>query len=113
LHYISSLLVILTLCSCSSVEKVKPAKGESLYARVIHTGKIRCAYALYSPSVGPDPNAGRLGIGVDVLQLIAKKMGLQIELNEESRWGNFINDMRADRFYMLITPVWSNLRRAD
>ena len=42
---------------------------ESTYERVIRTGEIRCAYAVYEPPLIKDPNTGKLsGIFYDVME---------------------------------------------
>ncbi len=67
--------VVLALASCiCSSTGMQTISKQSLYDRVIQSGKIRCAYAVFFPSCMKDPNTGKMsGIGVDTIELVAKK----------------------------------------
>ncbi len=59
------------------LQGVTNSRGQSTYDRVIQSGKIRCGYIVYPPGCIKDPNTGKLsGIGIDTIELVAKKTGL-------------------------------------
>ncbi len=92
---------------------IQPASAESLYDRVMRTGKIRAAYCVYFPLLMKDPNTKQFsGIGYDTLDLAAKRLGLKLELTEEVSWGTMIEGLRTNRYDMLGSGVWANATRA-
>jgi polar amino acid transport system substrate-binding protein len=104
----------LLLCSCaSSINSTQVQKNQSLYDRVIQSGKIRCGYVIYPPSCLKDPNTGKLeGISVEALELVAKKLGLTVEWTEEVGYGTMIEGLKTGRYDMLGTAIWTNAARA-
>ena len=66
--------IVLSSCATSSNGMQSPSK-QSLYERVIQSGKIRCCYIVYPPDCIKDPNTGKLsGISVEAIELVAKKL---------------------------------------
>jgi ABC-type amino acid transport substrate-binding protein len=120
LHVLQIFLIILgtvllsgNLSACSSSNAVQSSRGESLYDRIIRTGKIRCGYVVYSPGCLKDPNTGKLsGIGIDTLELVAKKLGLTVEWVEEVGWGTMLEGLQTGRYDMIATTIWTNANRA-
>ena len=54
-----------------------PKEKESVYERVIRTGKIRCGYAVWQPVLMKDPNTGAFsGVYYDYMNLLAARLGL-------------------------------------
>jgi ABC-type amino acid transport substrate-binding protein len=105
-------VIACTLSACTSSPLVRSHK-ESLYERVIRTGKIRCAFIPYPPYCVKDPNSGRVyGIGIDALQLIGKKLGLTIEIGEEVGYGTMVEGLQTGRYDMVAMPVWPIASRA-
>ncbi len=105
-------IVSLNSCAFSTTEK-KAVREQSLYERVIGSGKIRCAYVIDPPGCIKDPNTGNLsGIGVEGLQLIANKLGLKTEWTEEVGWGTMLEGLQTGRYDMVVTPIWTNANRA-
>ncbi len=104
----------LMLAACaSSTRNVQVRKNQSLYDRVIQSGKIRCAYLVYPPSCTKDPNTGKLsGISVDALELVAKKLGLTVEWVEEVGFGTMLEGIKTGRYDMVGTAIWTNAARA-
>ena len=86
------------------------AKTESAYERVMRTGTLHCAYAVYSPFLGKDANSGQLnGIVPAVMGELEKANGIKIEWGPEIDWGNIAATLeagKADAFCagMLLTP---------
>ncbi len=110
---ISLILLLFVLSSCSSIERTTTKEGSSLYDRVIRTGKIRCSYFIYNPSCVKDPVTGKLsGIGVEALELVAKKLGLTVEYVEEVGLETLIEGLKTRRYDMCATPIVANVSRA-
>lgn len=107
-------VVALGISSCSVHSNgLSNARKESLYDRVLASGKIRAAYGIYPPFCMKDPNFRRMsGIGVDALELVAKKLGLTIEYTEEVGWGSMVEGLQANRYDIIACPLWTNPSRA-
>jgi len=112
--YLVLILTAMALSSCvSSSSNMTNLGKQSLYDRVIRSGKIRCAYLIYPPGCLKEPNTGKLsGIGVEAIELVAKKLGLQIEWVEEIGWGTMLEGLNTRRYDLIATPVWTNAHRA-
>lgn len=88
------------------------AQRESVYNRVIKSGKIRAAYITYPPACMKDTASGRMsGIFVEVLEKAAANCGLSVEWTEEVGWGSQIEGLAADRYDIVGSPVWANPTR--
>jgi len=99
--------------SCGSSVVVQNGAKESLYDRVIRTGKLRAAYVIAPAFCTKDPNSGKLsGIGVDALELVCKKLGLTVELPEEVGWATALEGIQTGRYDIIATPFWTNADRA-
>ena len=110
---IMAMMLPLLLCSCSSARKAAGAGGPNLYERVMQSGKLRCAYIVYPPGCIKDPNTGKLsGIGIEALELVAKKLGLTVDIVEEVGWGTMLEGFQTGRYDLVITPLWTNAERA-
>ncbi len=120
LHHLPSLIFLLSmiigtisLTSCSSSQAIQTTHSQSVYDRVIQSGKIRAAYVIYPPYCMKDPNTGIItGIGPEALELIAKKLGLQVQYTEEAGWGNMVEGLQTNRYDTIAMPVWTNAARA-
>ena len=56
---------------------VRPVYADSLYDRVLKSGKIRAGYICYQPTLMRDMNTKKFsGIGFEVLELAARKLSL-------------------------------------
>lgn len=85
----------------------------SVYARIMQSGKIRVGYVNVTGGFNIDPKTGeKTGIFVDILQAMAKNMGLQVEYVEEVGWGTMIAGLQTHRYDMIASPVWPNSSRA-
>ena len=117
-HCLYWILVLLTsatlLSSCvSSSNGIRSSNKESLYNRVMRSGKIRCGYLIYPPGCTKNPNTGKVsGIGPEAIELVAKKLGLQVEWTEEIGWSTMLEGLKTGRYDMIPTPVWTNAHRA-
>src|SRR5579885_2210627 len=89
------------------------ADADAAYDRVMKSGKIRAGYCVYYPLLMKDPKTKKFsGIGFDTLDLIAKHLGLKLELTEEVSFGIMIEGLKTNRYDMLACPVWPNAIRA-
>jgi ABC-type amino acid transport substrate-binding protein len=108
------ILASLFIHACTKFENRKVENvSDSVYDKVIKSGKLRCAYVIYPPSCMKDPNTGELsGISIDALNLVAKKLGLMIDWSEEVGWGTMLEGLQTNRYDMVATAVWTNVSRA-
>ncbi|MGE4351989.1 MAG: substrate-binding periplasmic protein [Bdellovibrionales bacterium] len=89
-----------------------PTATESVYDRVIKSGKIRCGYTIVRPSLSRDPNTGELsGISYDIVNQLGKDLGLKVEWVEETTFATMSEALNADRFDMVCTVIWSSTHR--
>lgn len=106
-------LLSLGLSACSSTTVSSGSQEESVYDRVMRSGKIRCGYTIDPPGCLKDPNSGKLsGIGIDTLKLVGKNLGLTVEWTEEVDWGTMIAGLESGRYDIIATPIWPNAARA-
>ncbi|MBN2415420.1 transporter substrate-binding domain-containing protein [bacterium] len=108
------LITILFVCTQFACQQSPQTQGqkESLYARVLRTGEIRCSYASYPPYCIKDPNTGAMsGIFVDVLEEIGKKLELKINWVEEVGWGTIFEGLESDRYDLFGAGLWQNSSR--
>ena len=64
------------------------AAPETAFDRITKTNTLRCGYAIATPWLMMDMSTNKLtGVDVDVIDLIAKKIGLKIDWVEETGWG--------------------------
>ena len=88
-------------------------KEESVFNRVLRTGKIRASYATYPPYAMKDPNTGNMtGVFVEVLENIGEKLGVRIEWVEEVGWGTIFEGLESGRHDMFGAGLWENSSRA-
>src|SRR5271156_1897990 len=103
-------LTILLLCLITTGHA---AFAETLHDRVIRTGKIKAAYAVYFPLFMRDPNTKKFsGIGYETLLLIAKRLGLQLEMTEEVSTGTMIEGLRGNRYDVMAFFGLGKVKRA-
>jgi ABC-type amino acid transport substrate-binding protein len=96
-----------------SFVSVGQSAQNSVYDRVLRTGKIRAAYITYPPACMKDTRTGKLsGIFVETLERAAEDMGLKVVWTEEVGWGAQIEGLEADRYDIVGSPVWANPTRA-
>lgn len=87
-------------------------RGQSAFQRVLATGTIRCAYALWPPAMARDPNTGALsGINHEIMEDIGRELDLKIEWTEEVGFGNYIEGLETGRYDALCTTTWPDPAR--
>jgi ABC-type amino acid transport substrate-binding protein len=106
-------LSTLLIASCSQSTVQRTGSTDSVYDRVMQSGKIRCGYVVYNPGCLKDPNTGKLsGIGIDTIEMVAKNLGLKVEWAEEVGWGSMLEGLQNNRYDIIATPIWTNSNRA-
>ncbi|PWT96263.1 MAG: hypothetical protein C5B53_09995 [Candidatus Melainabacteria bacterium] len=99
--------------SCGTSSDLEGLRQESVYDRVIRTGKIRCAYVICPPACIKDPNSGKLsGAAIEAIQMVGKKLGLLVEFPEEVGWSTALEGLETNRYDLIATPLWTNADRA-
>lgn len=74
---------------------------ESVFARVMRTGTLRCGYLIYPPEIAKEPNTGKLsGYVFDIVNEIGRQLDIKIEWTEELAFGfqNVVDGFKANRF---------------
>ncbi len=60
---------------------------DKVYTRVLKSGVIHCAYAVYPPGLVKDPNTQKVsGVFADVVEAAASGLGLKVEWTTEVGW---------------------------
>ncbi len=113
---VATFVCIFGMLSSSGCRQNDGANGaqakESVYDRVMRTGKIRAAYITYPPAVMKDTVTGELtGTFYETLEQVAKNLELELEWTEEVGWGAQIEGLDADRYDIVGSPVWANPTR--
>ena len=113
-NIIVMLSIFFNMQACAKFNShLEKASTDSVYDRVLRSGKLRCAYVVYPPSCIKDPNTGQLsGISIDAINLIAKKLGLKAEWTEEVGWGTMLEGLQTNRYDIVATAVWTESARA-
>jgi ABC-type amino acid transport substrate-binding protein len=89
------------------------AVKESTYDRVLRTGEIRCAYAVFEPPLIKDPNTGQLsGIFYDVMEEIGRRLSLKINWVEEVGYGTVAEGFATDRYDVFCSTIWPTPERS-
>lgn len=93
---------------------VETKKAESVYDRVMRTKTIRCAYAVYPPTLMKDPNTGELsGVFYDVIEKVGQMHDLEIVWAEEVDYGNILQGFSTGRYDMFCAAIWPGPERAQ
>jgi lysine/arginine/ornithine transport system substrate-binding protein len=86
---------------------------QTAFDRIIKTNTIRCGYAVATPWFMADPNTKKLsGVGYDVTNAVAAKMGVKVDWVEETGWGIAEQGLTAGRYDMLCGSVCIDPHRA-
>ena len=91
----------------------KSVEEETVYDRVMKTGKIRCGYFNWYPSFIKDPKTGQFkGIAYDSFTEIGKLLGLKVEWVEEVGLGEYPAALENGRIDMMCSSIWLTSERA-
>lgn len=109
----SSLVAFLAARQFPTQSASTTPEKESTYARVLRTGEIRCAYAVYEPPLIKNPNTGQLsGIFYDVMEEAGRRLNLKIRWVEEVGYGTIAEGFVADRYDAFCNAVWPTPERS-
>jgi len=86
--------------------------SDTAYDRIIKSGKIRCGYIIYPPSLIRDPNTGAFsGISYDIMTQMGKDLGVNIEWSEETTSATMVESLNTGRYDILCTSMWASSAR--
>ncbi|MCF8495052.1 MAG: transporter substrate-binding domain-containing protein [Alphaproteobacteria bacterium] len=82
--------------------------AKSVYQKVLQSGVIRCGYFIEPPFTLHDENTGAFsGLSVDLIETIAKELGLKVEWAEQVSFATFPQDLKNRRFDMVCSSVFT------
>jgi len=87
--------------------------AESVYARVLRTGVLRCGYAEQPPYFFvKDPKTGKIsGIAADATEAVAALLHLRVEWSEDTGWGGAVAALRSHRVDAFCAGLARNAER--
>ena len=89
---------LLTFTSCNRTNSNSNDKEtQTLYQSVLKSGKIRVGYVSYAQSYIVNSDGTHAGIFYEVLEEIAKNLGLKIEYTKEVTWDGMMARVRRDQ----------------
>ena len=95
-----------------TISKSQKKQKNSVYERVLKSGKIRCGYTVWEPAIIKDANTGELsGVFYDVTMKMAQRLGLDIEWVEEVPFAEIPQALKNDRFDVFCADVWPTASR--
>ncbi len=91
--------------------KVKKS-DESVYDRVMRTGKLRCGYGIFEPQFMIDPNTQKQsGTMYEIMQAVGKELGIEVEFTEEVDWGQIQQSLESGRVDAFCPGMWGTAKR--
>ena len=107
-HTLLAILVFFTALPAFSADGPK----ESAYDRVMKTQTIRCGYGTSKPWIYQDLQTGKTqGLNVDIMQEIAKQLGLKLDWPEETGWGELPTSLYNGRVDIACSLLWNDPAR--
>ncbi|MCP4523683.1 MAG: amino acid ABC transporter substrate-binding protein [Candidatus Gracilibacteria bacterium] len=86
---------------------------ESLYDKVIRTGKVEVGYIPYGVSFMKNPNTGEYsGIFYEIMEEVGKRLDLDIEYTYELGWGDMIKSLNNHKVDMVGIGIWPTSSRS-
>lgn len=114
LFVVASSLVLIGTQGCNTQSTGQtPPKQETVYERIIKTGKIRAGYITYPPAAIKDASGKMTGIFVETLERAAQNLGLTVQWTEEVGWGDQIAGLEADRYDIIGSPRPGELQAVE
>ncbi len=91
----------------------KANMAETVYARVVRTGTLRCAYQVWPPFVAKDPSTQKFsGIFPDIIEAVAKQANLKLEWVEEVGTASPYEGFKTGRYDLICSPFTPTPARA-
>lgn len=113
--FVSALVavVVSVIVGIGLPSKSVKSSTSSVRDQIVQTGKIRVGYINVTNGFNVDPKTKeKSGIFVEVIEEMAKNMGLKVEYVEEVGWGTMIAGLQTKRYDMIASPTWPNSNRA-
>lgn len=89
------------------------ARSDARYEEILTKGILRCGYYLAQPIAEKNPDNGKMsGIGVALMEQVAKSANLRVEWAEEVQFGTMIAGLQSGRYDAVCTPAWASAGRA-
>jgi ABC-type amino acid transport substrate-binding protein len=83
------------------------AKTETAYDRVMRTGTLRCAYAIYPPYLTKDANSGKIGgVMAEMMAGFELTSGIKIEWGPEIDWANIAPTLQTGKADAFCAGMW-------
>ncbi|GEM_PF-7066169 len=96
------LIVLLTIFSFPAI-----AADKDVYDRVMKTGVIECGYFIEPPFTMKDEATGEYsGISVELIEQIAKDLGLKVKWKEQISFATFPQDLNNNRYDMVCGSIF-------
>ncbi len=107
MKFCMSMLLAMSFLFLTSFSVFAHEEEESVYDRVMKSGKIRCGYGVYDPSLIKDPNTGELsGIFYEITNELGRRLGFEIEWAEEAGYGVIVEGFRTKRYDAFCATVY-------
>ena len=88
------------------------ADHESVHARVMKAGTIRCGYFVWPPFFAVDANTGaKSGIFYDITEELGRRLELKIDWAQELNFGSYLQDLETGKYDMECTGGWPTATR--
>ena len=102
--------ILLTLFIC--LLSIPVNAKESVFEKVVSSGELNCAYAIWPPFFSKDALTGELsGFNYDIIEAVGRELGLKINWSEEVGFGNYIEGLRSGRYDAMCQTVWPDPAR--
>jgi polar amino acid transport system substrate-binding protein len=102
----------MTFTSCKQTNSNSNGKEtQTLYQSVLKSGKIRVGYISYAQSYIVNSDGTHAGIFYEVMEEVAKNLGLKIEYTKEVTWDGMIQDIEDGKIDMVVTGIWPTSQR--
>jgi len=103
-----AIIGIITLVVVASVYLI----NKDINKTTLEGNILRVGYIVYPPSLKKDPKTGQFsGFSYDIVETIAKKLGMKTEWTEEVGWGTAIEGLKTERYNVLGTQMWPTEER--
>ena len=111
--YVTTKAVQPTASTSTTTEAKVKKSDESVYDRVMRTGKIRCGYNYYEPGFMKNEKTGEFyGLYYDLLEEMGRISDLEIEWEAIVGWGDIRQALTSNKIDAFCISVWPNALRA-
>jgi polar amino acid transport system substrate-binding protein len=87
-------------------------KEQTIHARVMETGIIRCGYFVWPSIFNVDANTGeKSGLFYDLVEELGKRLSLKIDWAQDLNFGTYLQDLENKKYDMECTGGWPTAER--